>query len=136
MITAVDTSVLIDIFRADRNFGPASREALRTCRVEGSLIACDPVWAEVTSNFPASEAAREAMNRFEISYTAFTVDAAVAAGEAWRDYRRRGGPRTRVITDFLVGAHAFEQADRLLTRDRGFYRSYFKPLSVVDPGKE
>jgi predicted nucleic acid-binding protein len=38
-----------------------------------------------------------------------------------------------MIADFLVGAHASLQADRLLTRDRSLYRSYFLDLAVVDP---
>ncbi|HTS69938.1 MAG TPA: VapC toxin family PIN domain ribonuclease, partial [Terriglobia bacterium] len=41
--------------------------------------------------------------------------------------------RTRVVADFLIGAHALHNADRLLTRDRGFYRSYFKRLTILDP---
>jgi predicted nucleic acid-binding protein len=44
-----------------------------------------------------------------------------------------GGTRERVIADFLIGAHAMAKADRLLTRDRGFYRRYFKDLTVLDP---
>jgi len=44
-----------------------------------------------------------------------------------------GGSRTRLIVDFLIGAHARERADRLLTRDRGFYRAYFDELEIVDP---
>jgi predicted nucleic acid-binding protein len=59
--------------------------------------------------------------------------AATRAGAAWREYRRAGGPRERVIADFLVGAHAVEQADRLLTRDRGFHRLAFAGLAIVDP---
>ncbi len=55
------------------------------------------------------------------------------AGQAWRSYRKRGGCRQRMIADFLIGAHASLQADRLLTRDRGFYRSYFPDFAVVDP---
>jgi len=63
------------------------------------------------------------------------VDAARTAGVAWADYRRRGGSRKRVIADFLIGAHALAYADRLLTRDRGFYRSYFSGLEIFDPSK-
>jgi hypothetical protein len=37
------------------------------------------------------------------------------------------------MADFLIGAHAHECADGLLMRDRGFYRSYFTGLEIVEP---
>jgi hypothetical protein len=46
---------------------------------------------------------------------------------------RAGGTRERVISGFLIGAHAQMHTERLLTRDRGFYRSCFRELSVLDP---
>ena len=133
MITAVDTNVLLDTFLASPEFGARSREALRRSLREGALVACEAVWAEVTAAFGATAQAEQALAQLGVDYSAMTSEAASEAGAAWKAYRDRGGRRTRVIADFLIGAHALDRADRLLTRDRGFYRSYFGRLRVLDP---
>jgi predicted nucleic acid-binding protein len=91
------------------------------------------VWAEVTAAFPSEAAAAEALTRLGVRFAGIEESAALAAGTAWAAYRRAGGARSRVIADFLIGAHADAAADRLLTRDRGFYRRYFEDLKVLDP---
>jgi len=48
-------------------------------------------------------------------------------------YLSRSGRAKRVLPDFLIGAHALEHTQRLLARDRGYYRDYFKGLEVIDP---
>jgi len=133
MITAVDTSVLLDVFTADPQFGPPSRAALRQCRAEGSLVACDVVWAEVAAAFADAVGAASALEGLEVEYDEIDRDAALAAGLAWRRYRSTGGTRRRILPDFLIGAHAATHAERLLTRDRGFYRSSFGDLEILDP---
>ena len=135
MITAVDTSVLLDVFGADPEFGARSADALRESIAEGSVIACEVVWAETCASFPEPTAAAAALARLRIDFSALDSSASLAAGQQWRAYRHAGGARERVIADFLIGAHAAAKSDRLLTRDRGFYRRYFKQLLVLDPSR-
>lgn len=133
MITAVDTSVLLDIFFDEPAFRTMSLAALRACLAAGPVVACDVVWAEVRAVFGDDEAAARAVAGFPIEFSAIEARTASRAGAAWGAYRRGGGPRKRVVADFLIGAHALEQAERLLTRDRGFHRRAFAGLAIIDP---
>jgi predicted nucleic acid-binding protein len=135
VITAVDTSVLLDILGADAEFGPRSAEALRACLAEGSLLACEVVWAETSASFAAAADATAALASLRVDFSPLDSEMSIAAGASWRDYRRAGGTRERVIADFLIGAHTLARADRLLTRDRGFYRRYFRELTILDPAQ-
>lgn len=133
MITAVDASVLLDVLLPDPTFGPASARALRGAIADGRLIACEVAWAEVAAAFADPVEAAGVMGRLTVDFSPMGAPDAAIAGGTWRTYRQRGGTRGRVIADFLIGAHAWVQADRLLTRDRGFFRSYFDELTVVEP---
>jgi predicted nucleic acid-binding protein len=133
LITAVDTSVVLDVVGADPEFGHASATGLRRCLQEGQLVACEVVWAECVAGLRGAETAVDRLGKLRVGYSAADVQASLTAGTMWSIYRRRRGTRDRVIADFLIGAHALVQADRLLTRDRGFYRSYFDGLEIVDP---
>ena len=133
MITAVDTNVLLDIFADDLEFRDRSLSAVRRSLGDGPLVASDVVWSEVVAAFPDVAAAHRALDGIPVAYSPLTSVAAAQAGAAWRAYRRAGGLRDRIVADFLVGAHALEQADRLLTRDRGFQRQAFADLTVIDP---
>jgi predicted nucleic acid-binding protein len=93
-------------FAADAKFGEASAEAMRKCVSEGALVACEAVWAETATAFPSSEKFRRAMANLAVSFEPLSEAAAVKAAKAWRRYRARGGRRTRIASDFLIGAHA------------------------------
>ncbi|MEX2275040.1 MAG: type II toxin-antitoxin system VapC family toxin [Actinomycetota bacterium] len=132
MITAADSSVLIDLLQDDE-YGAASGAALRLALLHGSLIAGEVVWAEVSSLFPDTDSANQVLDRLQVAFVPAGRPAAERAARIWRPYRESGGPRSRIVADFLIGAHAMERADALLTRDRGFYREHFEGLTVIDP---
>lgn len=134
MRTAIDTTVLLDVFAADPVFGERSREALRDAYRRGALVACDVVWSEVRAAFEQDQPFAEALATLGVQFDTVSAASAALAGSLWRGQRSRSrAHRTRVVPDFLIGAHAMLQCDALLTRDRGFYRDYFTELRVVDP---
>lgn len=133
MITVVDTNVILDVLNDDPRFASASISSMREALGEGALMACDVVWAEIGAWFATPEDTADVMDRFGIRFAALDPGVAAAAGRVWQRYRAEHGTRQRVLADFLIGTHAWMRADRFLTRDRGFYRTYFKRLKIVDP---
>ena len=95
----------------------------------GSILVCDLVYAEMVPFFGNQTDLDGALR--SINATLSPIDSSIAyeAGLRWMRYRRAGGPRERIIADFLIGAHALAEADSLLTRDRGFYGTYFPELA-------
>ena len=51
MITAVDTSVLLDVLRPNPNFVDRSLAAIEASTATGPLVMCDPVYAELAASF-------------------------------------------------------------------------------------
>lgn len=137
MRSAIDSSVLLDVLLPDPVFGEASAALLRNAIDSGAVIACEIVWAEVRAAFPNDDLFQQAFNKLQIQFDAAGREASEMAGSIWRQYRTtaRGRVRQHLIPDFIVGAHATFQADFLLSRDRGFYRSYFPKLKLLDPSK-
>jgi predicted nucleic acid-binding protein len=133
MITAVDSSVLLDVFVADKKHVTASQSALRKCLEEGRLVVCEVVVAELRPCFASENALIEALEILGADYHALSREAALLAGHTWARYRQAGGKRDRLIPDFLIAAHAQIDADRLLTRDRGFYKQYYHSLKILEP---
>jgi predicted nucleic acid-binding protein len=130
MVTAVDSSVLLDIL-IDNEFAGRSEQALLRASGEGSLIVCECVIAEV---YPAiGKNISNFLGDYHIEFRSIDLEAAKLAGQYFQAYLGRRGRQKRIVADFLIGAHALAYADRLLARDRGYLRDYFKGLKVWNP---
>jgi predicted nucleic acid-binding protein len=132
VITAVDTSVLIAIAKGEPT-GAQLLELLIVAGREGQLHICDIVAAEYAALLRDDALFRRTLAGLGIAYSPLALSAALLAGRLFRQYRDSGGPRERILPDFLIGAHASEQADRLATLDRGYYRRYFPKLKLLQP---
>ena len=132
MITSVDSSVLFDLFLKDSPHHPRSRGWLRDAYDKGAVIVCDVVYAELAPAFASRSALDGALAQIGAALSPIDSSIAYEAGLRWRRYREAGGPRERIITDFLIGAHAVASADVFLTRDRGFFATYFPELEGPD----
>ncbi|MDP6548826.1 MAG: type II toxin-antitoxin system VapC family toxin [Dehalococcoidia bacterium] len=155
MTTAVDTNVLLDVLIPGAPYGDSSERALLQALGEGAIVICEAVCAEVAAHFSEREELDRFLNDTGLRLEPSGVEALHAAGRAWREYLRRRPaslvcpscgtdqdascsecgarlhPRQHVVADFLIGAHASFHAGRLLTRDRGYYQTYFSELRLI-----
>jgi len=133
MISAIDSNVLLDVLAPDPQYFEPSIQAIEDAANAGSLVVCDFVYAELCVHFQHRNDCDQFLQENDIRVEPLTREASFLASRLWRTYRQGGGKRTRILTDFLVGAHAQVQASQLLTRDRGFYKEIFRSLTLVDP---
>lgn len=132
MKTAVDSSVLFDIVKGAAGAG-AAQAALEAALVHGGLCVCAVVVAELGRYLETEQQLREFLAACQIDHDPLSMESALEAARIMRGYVRNKGPRERTAPDFLIGAHAIQQANALLTTDAGFFRHYFEGLAVLTP---
>jgi predicted nucleic acid-binding protein len=132
MRTALDSSVILDVLTNDKTWVDASQKSLKLAMSEGSLVIGECVMAEITPALDSSELAVFLLD-WGIQFVPTSQAAAILAGEMYSTYLRRKGVSKRVLPDFLIGSHALHHSDRLLARDRGYYRDYFTDLVLLEP---
>ena len=133
MLTAVDSSVLLDVLTNSAEHADSSEEALRRAAGEGALIICECVVAEIRPAFATCGQVDEFLSDWELRFVPSSRESALLAGEIFAAHMQRIRRKRGIIADFLIGAHAKVHADRMLARDLGYLRDYFSSLKLLIP---
>ena len=157
MIFAVDTNILLDILIPNTAHVESFISYLMSIGVDNELIISDVVYAELGSQFLSSRDLNSFLLNTSIRVVPSNENSLFEASTAWKKYSERKkdvidcpacGKRQKVtcdfckeiiayrqhiLSDFLIGAHAKIHADKFITRDRGFYRTYFHDLNILTP---
>lgn len=124
--------------------------------IKGKLIICEVVFAELAARFLSEEDLKFFLADTGMGLVYSNEKALYTAGMRWAEYARKSArnrftcgkcghgfeatcpqcsatlpKRLHVLADFIIGAHALVQADCILSRDLGVYKTYFSDLKVL-----
>ena len=128
----VDSNVILDVLTEDPYWFDGSAAQLADCTQTGTLHINPIIYAEVSIGFKEVTEVESVLSSSFFQRDGLPYEAAFLAGQAFLQYRRRGGVR-RSLPDFYIGAHGFVCGYTLLTRDATRYQTYFPELILISP---
>lgn len=133
MLLLVDTNVLVDVLADDPQWADWSIAQLRA-HAKVHRLAINPViYSELSVTFSTVEALDRAIDELGLALVEIPRPALFLAGKAFVRYRRHGGKKQNVLSDFFIGAHAVVADCPVLTRDTRRYTGYFPGVRLVSP---
>ena len=131
----IDTNVIIDVLAKDPQWFDWSRNQILLGANRGEGFIDIIVIAEISRNYETLAQLHANIAPLSLQVADFGEDAAFVAGQVFSRYRKhRGdGAPSKVLPDFLIGAHALTLDASLLTRDPRFYKAYFPDLTLITP---
>lgn len=129
----VDTNVLVDVLEDDPEWADWSIGQLRAQSKIHRLAINPIIYSELSLTFSTAEALDRAVDDLGLVVIEIPRPALFLAGKAFVRYRRHGGKKENVLSDFFIGAHAAVSRFPVLTRDTRRYASYFANITLIAP---
>jgi len=129
----VDTNVLLDVIQDDATWADWSISHLRSQAKVYKLVINPVIYAEISLAFERIETLDKVLEDMQLPMMELPKPALFLAAKAFLAYRRRGGLKRNVLSDFYIGAHAAVMEWPVLTRDRSKYETYFPVVKLIAP---
>ena len=129
----IDTNVIVDLLKADPEWMPWSTKQLTLARNQLPLRINILIYAELCSHRQTQNQIDGFLRDTGITIAEINTSAALAAAQAFLQYRQRGGAKTGVLPDFFIGAQAQAEGWTLLSRDGARYKTYFPDIKLICP---
>lgn len=130
-----DSNIVIDLLHGEGEQAERVKNAFIACSLANPMFINPVIFAESASGSPNIESFEARLRSLELENMQFSNLDAYRASIAFRVYRQKGGPRTTILPDFLIGAQASVRGWPILTRDPKRFESYFPEVEIVDPLK-
>lgn len=131
--TLVDTNVWVDCIDEASPWNEWAVSELQRLSERAPLHINLVVYTELLVPGPSVDALDALLDVYDTVRSPLPWTCAAVAAAAFALYRKRGGPRTKPLADFYIGAHAATANLGVLTRDPVPYRNYFPRLAVIAP---
>lgn len=127
----LDSNVLIALL--DPEAPDRVRHGIEALREEHDPHVNEIIFAELSRAYVDAVEVEEMLRGLDVGLARLTLPECHRAGQAFAEYRRRGGERRAILPDFLIGAQAEMRGWPLVTGDRRGFARYFPKLEVIDP---
>lgn len=152
MKVSIDTRILLDLLLDQNDESIGKLRQLRDNHDE--RVVCGIVYGELSPFFlDRHPDLKSFLSQMDIRVEICREEEYAYAGRKWNEYRKRrrfvcpacgksvqcacahcGRPvsfRQHILSDFIIGAFSELRCDAILTRDHGYYRTYFTDLKQM-----
>lgn len=133
MTTFVDTNIIVSLIKPEEEAHEWAKRAVEERKQHGPLVICDIVYSEFSVTMADVKEVNEIVHELALERLRFSDEVLFRAGQAFHAYKKRGGPKTNVLADYLIAAQAEVEGAPLLTNNAKDYRTPFPNVTIIEP---